>query len=268
MRLNQSQLLVFLLFVTVISLKAMAEMSESPKVSITEFAARPLIQRCMANPTNVHSVLSFFYGVDTQDEAGIQAMREGKHLREMVSLWFTAGAEYDALCQSFRETVRNVSSLGWNNSVDEVMARLLCADQLARNIFRGTTEAFQYEAPALDASRTIASMVLSKESCSELPGEVYPPYLQFVITAFLHSEKLADHETALQLLEYVKDNTPSDLRSFWSLVEIAVHDHKRVVDQFGRYPHRNKVHRRENTPEEEAWLADVENLPGWAKSQM
>jgi len=38
--------------------------------------------------------------------------------------------------------------------------------------------------------------------------------------------------------------------------------------KFGRYPHRNGALGRENTPDEEVWLADVENLPDWARSQM
>jgi uncharacterized protein (DUF924 family) len=38
--------------------------------------------------------------------------------------------------------------------------------------------------------------------------------------------------------------------------------------KFGRYPHRNGALGRENTPDEAVWLADVENLPDWARSQM
>ena len=34
-----------------------------------------------------------------------------------------------------------------------------------------------------------------------------------------------------------------------------------------RYPHRNDALGRTCTPEESAWLADVDNLPMWAKSQ-
>lgn len=42
----------------------------------------------------------------------------------------------------------------------------------------------------------------------------------------------------------------------------------KVIDRFGRYPHRNALLGRKNTPEEEAWLADVDNLPSWALSQV
>lgn len=47
-----------------------------------------------------------------------------------------------------------------------------------------------------------------------------------------------------------------------------VEEHAAVVERFGRYPHRNAALGRESTPEEQAWLDDVDNLPGWAKSQL
>ena len=33
--------------------------------------------------------------------------------------------------------------------------------------------------------------------------------------------------------------------------------HRDIVDQFGRFPHRNKLLGRKNTPEEEEYLADA-----------
>jgi uncharacterized protein (DUF924 family) len=37
-------------------------------------------------------------------------------------------------------------------------------------------------------------------------------------------------------------------------------DHKAVIDRFGRYPHRNKILDRKNTPEEEEF---VKGHKGW-----
>jgi uncharacterized protein (DUF924 family) len=44
--------------------------------------------------------------------------------------------------------------------------------------------------------------------------------------------------------------------------------HYEVLKRFGRYPHRNQLKGREDTPEELEWLGDIENLPAWAKSQL
>ena len=51
-------------------------------------------------------------------------------------------------------------------------------------------------------------------------------------------------------------------------LQSAVVEHSEVVERFGRYPHRNAQLGRESTAEEKAWLADVDNLPSWAKSQL
>jgi hypothetical protein len=165
MRFHRQQPPVFLLLTTILPVIITFSsfciiMSGASKVS--EFAARPLIQRCLAKPMEVHSVLSFFFGVDLQDAAGIEAMRQGTPFRDMTYLWFMGGTEYDQLCQPFRDTVRSVPTLDWNHSVDEVMAKLICSDQLARNIFRGSSEAFQYEEPALDAARDLSHQLLAK----------------------------------------------------------------------------------------------------------
>ena len=43
-------------------------------------------------------------------------------------------------------------------------------------------------------------------------------------------------------------------------------DHTRVLERFGRYPHRNAACGRVSTGEEIAWLASAD-CPGWARSQ-
>jgi uncharacterized protein (DUF924 family) len=149
------------------------------------------------------------------------------------------------------------------------MATMLLCDQISRQIFRGTTEAFAYDAPALESARTLAQAVLSKDDCPvDLAGEFYAPYLSFMVVACMHSESIDDHDLALKLLTYAAANTPTDLSGWWKYQTQFELEHKAVVDRFGRYPHRNAVKGRSSTPEELEWLADTENLPGWAKSQI
>jgi uncharacterized protein (DUF924 family) len=148
---------------------------------------------------------------------------------------------------------------------------VICCDQLSRNIFRGQTEAFQYDKPSVESARLLASSILKNddECAVDLPGEVYPPYIQFVSLAFTHSEELRDHEIAIQLIEYSK-KTYADNESLvkqFTFLETFALDHMRVIERFGRYPHRNRAHGRTHTEEEAAWLADRDNLPIWAKSQ-
>ena len=257
-------------------------------LSVKEFATRPFVQRAVAQPMKVESVLTFFFGIDFGSQDHVIAMRQGVPFQDMNSLWYGGGPEYDKLCQAFRDTVRAAgknefpSSTFFNENkkestllltqVDGIAARMILCDQLSRNIFRGTTEAFSYEEPALKACRQLTDVVLPAATSMEgnkdrFSGEVYPPYLSFMVTALMHSEAKNDHNHAEELLQIAKEKY-SYLNDTWSLQLPFLRDHTAVIDRFGRYPHRNKAKGRGNTPAEETWLADEANLPGWAKSQM
>jgi uncharacterized protein (DUF924 family) len=66
---------------------------------------------------------------------------------------------------------------------------------------------------------------------------------QFVYLPFEHSESLADQERACELMHALGE----DLYD-WAL------RHKRIVERFGRFPHRNEILGRKSTPEEIEFL--------------
>ena len=66
---------------------------------------------------------------------------------------------------------------------------------------------------------------------------------------FMHSESPLIHEKAVELysapgLEFNLDYEKK---------------HKKIIDRFGRYPHRNKILGRETTEEEEAFLKEPDS---------
>jgi len=83
----------------------------------------------------------------------------------------------------------------------------------------------------------------------------------------MHSECLEDHETCLQVLDWASENSPQ-LQEWWDNSRGYELEHKQVIDEFGRYPYRNKKKGRESTEKELAWLAKEDELPVWAKSQL
>jgi len=64
---------------------------------------------------------------------------------------------------------------------------------------------------------------------------------------FMHSEKPQDHEKAVQLF--------SSRKALENNLEFE-HAHKKIIDRFGRYPHRNEILGRESTPEEIEFLKE------------
>jgi Bacterial protein of unknown function (DUF924) len=158
-------------------------------LTVAEFAAKPFIKKACENPSNPPAILSFFYGedyYDTESSHYVDAMREGRPLRTMSSLWYGGGDEYDNLCRHFIPVIRDlgkqqryqqqhqvvnnenndddeqnvssspsISSDLWNGSVDGVMAQVICFDQLSRNCFRGNDEAYAYEQQSIELVRQI-----------------------------------------------------------------------------------------------------------------
>jgi uncharacterized protein (DUF924 family) len=261
----------------------------TPAQRLKAFVVQPVVQRALQSPHLVRSVLNFFYGVDTGTEDGREALRRGVDIdAAMRDLWYAGGPDYDDLCRTAftatvravgrRELVPLVDEQEWSQSIDGKMAQLLLVDQLARNIFRGTEEAFSYEDVALDLARELADInsgrsnekegqiPMIQQDCPTVPGELYPPYLSFIAVALMHSEQLPDQVTCTNLLLNAQQKHPV-MGQMWTEQIMFANSHRQVVEQFGRYPHRNTAKGRISTPAETAWLADTDHLPGWAKSQ-
>lgn len=249
-----------------------------------KLASKPYIQRVLEAPNSPSSVLTFFYGVDYEDQEEYhKQMRKGTPLEEMNDLWYGGGDEYDRLCQTFIPVIRSVVGepdkfkteqpeeyATWNSSVDGVMSQVLLCDQLSRNAFRGQEEAFRHDPLGEKHIQQLVDDYLKHDAQKQsLPGEFYPGYLSFMVTGLMHSEDLHNHDLASKVLEagieeYKGEETIANTLKFQ---EGFLKKHREVVEKFGRYPHRNAKKGRETTPEEQVWLDDEENLPGWAKSQ-
>ena len=261
--------------------------------SVAEYASKPFVRAALKNPSKPGSVLSFFLvcsvyhhiivgcfhvsshtlcyqGID-YDNPG-NALREGRYILDMQQFWFAGGPEYDELCKPFSSVIRNAGSKTlpddfWNTSVDGQVSQLILCDQLSRNCFRGTDEAYAHDDCSLDIARNLADTCIVRGEEKTLDGEFYPPYACFVATALMHSESLEDHELCLHVLDWASENAPQ-LREWWNGQREYELQHKRVIDEFGRYPYRNKKKGRKSTEKELEWLANEDDLPSWAKSQL
>ena len=122
---------------------------------------------------------------------------------------------------------------------------MLALDQFPRNIFRGTLLAFWADAKA----REIARIALARGHDRAVSGICR----EFFYLPFQHSESLADQERSVGLYLGLGETTSLEFA-------IAHHD---TIRRFGRFPHRNAVLGRVNTPEETEYLKDP---PSWGAS--
>lgn len=121
---------------------------------------------------------------------------------------------------------------GWRSTLYGRLAEIIVLDQFSRNLMRGKPEAFAQDSMAL----VLAQEIMRHPEFNDLT----PKQKQFALLPLEHSESSAIHEIALPLFEH---HTTEDALHYELL-------HKKIIDRFGRYPHRNEVLGRESTPEE------------------
>ena len=117
------------------------------------------------------------------------------------------------------------------------LATVIVLDQFARNMFRGTAAAFANDPAAIRVSKS--ALARGDDLTLDTYGRL------FLYLPFEHSEDAADQVRSLALIGALGD---PQLTGF-------AEAHKRIIDRFGRFPHRNQALGRLSTPEELAFLS-------------
>lgn len=154
--------------------------------------------------------------------------------------WWVKDDKVDALIlQRFFElhAAANKGELyEWRISAKGRLAEIIVLDQFSRNMFRGSAKAFASD---------VVALVLSQEAVvTKADSQLNATERSFLYLPFMHSESLKIHELAVDL--YTQESLQTSLD-----FEIK---HKKIIEQFGRYPHRNSVLGRESTKQEIAFL--------------
>ena len=172
--------------------------------------------------------------------------------QDILSFWFekTQPAQWFQVNPEFDESIRlryhdqyEKASMGifddWKNDPDGCLALCILLDQFPRNMFRGSPKAYATDSKAI---------VFSKYAVSKGFDQVLSGVKRrFLYLPFEHSENLNDQRKCVELFEKTKKDDPLGY-------DYALR-HLKVIEQFGRFPHRNAVLGRTNTPEEEVYLA-------------
>lgn len=124
----------------------------------------------------------------------------------------------------------------WRQSPQGRLAEIIVLDQFSRNMFRGDARSWQYDSQALDLARAAVT--------SGDDARIEQSRRSFVYMPYMHSESKEVHEEAVMLFENLGN---AETLKYEML-------HKKIIDTFGRYPHRNKVLGRESTPAELEYL--------------
>lgn len=158
--------------------------------------------------------------------------------------WFIKDPAFDeAIRQQFLADYQQAAEgrlNDWQAIPQTCLALLILLDQFPRNLFRGTPQMFATDAHA----RAVAHHAL-EQGFDRL---LLPVQRWFVYLPFEHSEDLADQERSIALFGQLADHPDSAMA-----IDYAQR-HYAVIQQFGRFPHRNAILGRDSTPAEAAFL--------------
>lgn len=192
------------------------------------------------NMSMIESILNFWFA----------DIGDGFEIGQQQALWYGGG---EALDQDIREqfapwlqSAKADLLKDWCNTPQGTLALVLLLDQFSRNIHRGDGEAFAGDAQAL---------AIVKEGV-ENGVDLQLTWVQrsFFYMPFEHSEQLSDQNQAVELFEQLLLQAPNSGEKYLqSSLRFAIH-HREIIQQFGRFPHRNESLQRESTVQELAYL--------------
>jgi uncharacterized protein (DUF924 family) len=136
----------------------------------------------------------------------------------------------------------------WTVTAQGTLALVLLLDQFSRNIHRGEGEAFVGDEQAL---------VIVKAGIEDgVDRQLSWVQRSFFYMPFEHSEQLSDQDRVVALFEQLLQQAPdAGAKYLQSCLSFARH-HREIIQQFGRFPHRNASLQRESTAQELAYLTD------------
>ncbi len=156
--------------------------------------------------------------------------------------WFRPPAEIDTRIRERFAASLDAIATGMDveaatGTATRAVATVLLLDQVPRNIFRGTAQAFATDPLALAVARSATSKGLDQTLSKNERLFLYLP--------FEHSEAPSDQQRAVELIGNLAD---AELTKF-------AEAHRNIIARFGRFPHRNAALGRTSTPEELDFLA-------------
>jgi uncharacterized protein (DUF924 family) len=154
--------------------------------------------------------------------------------------WFASTPELDAEIRQRYAGLWEQAARGeldtWQATAEGSLALAIVLDQFPLNMFRGTPRSFSTEARAV----AVALQAVHQRQDQQLPVK----RRAFLYMPLMHSEDSAHQARSVQLF---------DQPGLEEHLKFARH-HQKLIQEFGRFPHRNPILGRPSTPAEITYL--------------
>lgn len=168
-----------------------------------------------------------------------------------MDIWFGEDPDFDDQIETAFADDVNSACKGkldhWAAEPHGRLALIILIDQFRRNIYRNTAKAFSQDKLALK---------LCVEGAMEKKDKGLTPIQKvFFYMPLQHAESRKVQAKSVELYNRLAESvSPTYQETFLTVAQFA-ELHKDIIDQFGRFPHRNELLGRANTPEEDEYLA-------------
>ncbi|WP_288411455.1 DUF924 family protein [uncultured Herbaspirillum sp.] len=192
----------------------------------------------------VDALLDFWFGPQWDTLPAHQVAERQK------KLWWSKNPDIDAECrQRFEPLLKQAAANqldDWTETPRSMLALIVLLDQIPRNIYRDTAQAFAFD----ELARQCCHLALAMGLDQALPAIARV----FVYLPLEHAEDLDDQQYVVQLMRTLaKTARGEDQPAFDGYADYARRHHA-VIERFGRFPHRNRILGRTSTPEETEFL--------------
>ena len=192
---------------------------------------------------SISSILLFWFG---EDYDPVQMTDEQRQR------WFGKDEAVDKeINERFSELVYRAAAGGLDFFKKEekgTLPLILILDQFTRNMWRGSATMYQFDPKARKLG---AEVIESGEHLTYSPVERIFLYLPFE-----HAEESEHQAKSVALFTELRDSIEdADQRAGYDHALDYAIKHQEVINQFGRFPHRNEILKRDSTEEEQEHLA-------------
>ena len=196
----------------------------------------------LADQARVDAILAFWFREHAMTAPQID---------RRMDIWFGEDEVFDLECKKEFASDIEMASAGdlnhWAADPRGRLALILLLDQFRRNIYRGTAKAYEKDKAALK---------LCVEGAMQKKDRGLTPIQRvFFYMPLQHAESAKVQERSVMLFNKLARAVSPTYRETFATIAQFAELHRDIIAQFGRFPHRNKVLGRKNTPEEDEYLA-------------
>lgn len=190
----------------------------------------------------IEAILTFWF-----KEAELSAPQ----IDRRMDIWFGEDPVFDhEIKKEFADDVEAASDGQldhWAHQARGRLALILLLDQFRRNIYRNTANAFAKDKAALKLC-VEGAMDKKDKGLTAIERVFFYMPLQ-------HAESRKVQAKSVELYDKLASAVSPTYRETFSTIAHFAELHRDIIEQFGRFPHRNQLLGRKNTPEEDEYLA-------------